>query len=182
MPTVANKGYKAELESNRRRHREVSVVTESAAARVAAPADEVFRFLDDPARFGEHMGRSDWRTAGMRMHYVLDAERGQAVGSLIRLEGQMLGVKLRVDEVVQLRDPPVRKVWTTLPGARLLVISAYRMGFETERLGTAQCVLHVFMDYEPAKPWLRSIAGMYARWCVNQVVRDATRRFGGQGR
>ena len=146
--------------------------------RIGAAAATVFDYLDDPARFGEHMGRGNWRTAGMRMRYVLDATRGQAVGSLIRMEGLMYGLKLRVDQVVEVRDPPRRKVWTTLPGARLLVISSYRMGFETERLAATQCRLQVFIDYEPARPWLRSIAAMYARWCVAQVLSDAIGRFG----
>jgi hypothetical protein len=67
--------------------------------RIGAAAATVFDYLDDPARFGEHMGRGNWRTAGMRMRYVLDATRGQAVGSLIRMEGLMYGLKLRVDQV-----------------------------------------------------------------------------------
>lgn len=56
-----------------------------ASALVAAPADRVFTYADDPARFSSHMSESSWMMGGGRMQIELDAGRGQTVGSHIRL-------------------------------------------------------------------------------------------------
>ena len=86
---------------------------DSVAVAVAAAPDALFALLDDPTRLGAHMQRRSWRTAGMRMDYVLDERRGQVVGAPIGLRGRLVGLRLNVDEVVIERDPPRRKVWET---------------------------------------------------------------------
>lgn len=143
-----------------------------------APA---FAYLDDPARLAGHMSQSSWRMGGSRMQFELDAQRGQAVGSHIVLRGSVLGLPLFVDEVVLTHDPPHGKVWETVDRPRLIVIGAYRMGFELTPDG-AGCWLRLFIDY--ALPdgflsrWLgRWLGPYYARWCVNRMCEDALATF-----
>jgi len=155
-----------------------------AAAQVPAPAREVFERLDDQTRLAEHMGRPSAMMGGGRMTYDFDALRGQAVGSHIRMGGEAFGLRLFVDEVVTVRDPPHRKVWRTTGEPRLIIIGAYEMGFEVADEGTGSR-LRVWIDYAlPDRSWARRVPGLaalYARWCVRRMVSDAVQHFTSAG-
>ena len=152
-----------------------------ASALVAAPADRVFTYADDPARFSSHMSESSWMMGGGRMQIELDAGRGQTVGSHIRLSGSVFGLTLSVEEIVTERVPPQHKAWETTDSPQLLVIGHYRMGFEITPQGNGS-VLRVYIDYakpeDPPGRWLGFIiGGYYARWCAQRMVRDAVKHF-----
>jgi hypothetical protein len=152
-----------------------------ASAFVAAPAESVFAYADDPARLSSHMSKSSWMMGGGRMKTELDAGRGQSVGSHICLSGRVFGLELSVEEIVTERVPPQRKGWQTTGSPRLLVIGHYRMGFEISSQANGS-LLHVYIDYSlpedaPAR-WLGSLFGrFYARWCTQRMVSDTAERF-----
>jgi hypothetical protein len=158
---------------------------EEMSVRLDVSASEAFAYLDDHRRFSSHMSQSSWRMGGARMEIVLDEQRGQAVGSRIRLTGRVLGIKLRVEEVVTQRLAPFHKQWSTIGNPRLLVIGHYRMGFDvTDESGQAR--VRIFIDYEPSssiflKPICRPLARMYAEWCVKQMAHDARGYFEREG-
>lgn len=145
-----------------------------------APPRSVFERLDDQTRLAAHMGRPSAMMGGGRMTYEFDALRGQAVGSHIRMGGEAFGLKLFVDEVVTIRDPPRRKVWRTTGAPKLLIIGGYEMGFEITD-DAAGSRLRVWIDYAlPAGGWakrLPALADVYARWCVRRMVSDAVQHF-----
>jgi hypothetical protein len=146
----------------------------------AAPAD-VFALLDDQTRLAEHMQRPSAMMGGGRMRYEFDAERGQAVGSHIKMAGKALGVPLFVDEVVVERTPPSRKAWRTAGVPRLLIIGPYVMGFQISPDHTGS-KLRVWIDYQLPAGRLshllgRALAPGYARWCVERMAEDALQRF-----
>ena len=156
------------------RHRE-------ATAFIAGPLESVFAFVDDHSRLSSHMSQSSWMLGGGSMHAELDDRKGQAVGSHIRLTGSAFGVRLFLDEVVTRREPPTRKEWATVGALQLIVIGAYTMGVEisAEAAGSR---LRVFIDYDlpigPMTRWLGvCFAGLYARWCVSQMLSDVAQRF-----
>jgi hypothetical protein len=66
---------------------------------------------------------------GGSMRYAFDTGGGRAIGSVITMQGDVLGLKLGLDEVITERTA-TRKVWETRGVPQLLVIGAYRMGFE----------------------------------------------------
>jgi hypothetical protein len=76
-----------------------------------------------------------------------------------------------------MREPPARKVWETVGEPRLLVIGAYRMGFDlSPRRATTS--LRVWIDYDLPRAALWRIVGavaghVYARWCARRMVSDA---------
>lgn len=150
-----------------------------------ASADAVFTLLDDHSRLSSHMTKPSWMMAGSVMTLEFDASKGRAVGAFIRLNGQVLGIPLSVEEVVTERNPPQRKVWSTIGRPHLIVIGAYRMGYEiTPRPRTSH--LRVFIDY--ALPdgtisyWLGCLFGnFYARWCTQRMTREAAMHFRNQG-
>ena len=152
---------------------------------VRAPISDLFTHLDDHSRLSSHMSKSSWMMGGGRMDTIVDAQRGQAVGATLKLEGVVFGVRLFVEEVVTERRPPHRKVWETVGMPRLLVIGSYRMGFDlTPRPGGSE--LRVFIDYAlPEKGfarWLgRLFGGYYARWCTRRMVADAAKAFAAAG-
>jgi hypothetical protein len=152
-----------------------------ASSRVFAPAQAVFARLDDQTRLAEHMGRPSAMMGGGRMTYEFDAQRGQAVGSRIRMGGEAFGLRLFVEEVVTVREPPLRKVWRTAGAPRLIIMGAYEMGFEISGEG-ASSRLRVWIDYQlPDRGWarhVRALAAFYARWCVGKMVTDAVQYFG----
>jgi uncharacterized membrane protein len=148
---------------------------------VAAPAERAFAHLDDHARLAGHMSGSSWMMGGGRMTIELDENAGRKVGSRIRLAGTALGVALSVEEVVTEHRPPYAKAWETIGTPRLLVVGAYRMGFELTPRGE-HAELRVFIDYElptgPVARWLgRLLGGVYAKWCTEQMVADTVKFF-----
>jgi hypothetical protein len=155
--------------------------------RIGAAPGRLFEHLDDHRLLSAHMSRRSWMMAGSRMALQLDERSGRAVGSHVRLEGRVLGVRLEVDEVVTVREPPRCKFWQTVGEPRLLVIGAYRMGFELEPLEDplrAPTLLKVLLDYSlPARasalPLGPRLGHAYARWCTRRMVADASRAFAG---
>jgi hypothetical protein len=143
--------------------------------------NQVFDYVDDHSRLSSHMSESSWMMGGGRMSIEVDEGRGQVVGSHIRLGGKVFGIKVFLDEVVTHRESPRKKVWETVGNPKLLVIGKYSMGVEIydEKGGSR---LRVFIDYElpteASTRWLGYLlGGMYAKWCVRQMLRDAREQF-----
>jgi hypothetical protein len=146
-----------------------------------APANSVFSHLDDHNRLSAHMSRPSWMMVGSRMAIELYASEGHAVGAIIRLHGQVLGIPLSVEEIVTERRPPWRKVWGTTGRPQLLVIGPYRMGFEITPIAQSS-QLRVFIDYDlpngPISRWLGRLFGnFYAHWCAQRMANDAAVHF-----
>lgn len=148
---------------------------------VGTSAEMLFDYLDDQASLESHMQKPSMMMLGGRMSYGFDDARGRAVGSVIRMQGKILGLVLSVEEVVTERQPPRRKAWETRGHPNLLVIGAYRMGFEINPSGQASR-LRVYIDYDYPGTFASKLLGplfgpIYAHWCVDRMARDAARRF-----
>jgi hypothetical protein len=150
---------------------------------VDADAHSVFAHLDDHRRLAGHMEKPSLMMAGATMRVETDALQGQAVGSLIRVTGRVLGVNLAVEEMVIERIPPMRKTWETRGEPRLLVIGSYRMGFTISPQGDRSRLV-VFIDYQlPPRGFARALALLfgraYAAWCTRRMAIDAVAAFAG---
>jgi hypothetical protein len=149
---------------------------------VPAPADLVFAFLDDQANLSSHMSRPSAMMLGTTMQIYMDPDRTRRVGSRFGFTGRILGVPLRVDEMVTARTPPSRKTWETTAEPTLWVIGRYGMGFELRAQGN-QSELLVFIGYNRPTGIVGRILGrlfgqLYARWCTRKMVDDAIKHFG----
>lgn len=136
----------------------------------------LFDALDDHARLTEHMAGMSWMMGGGKMTLELDQQGGRAVGSTMTLVGSAFGMRLALTERVTERVPPARKFWTTINEPDLLVIGAYRMGFDIVPNDDGSR-LTMRIDFAPSRkhPWLsRLFGGFYARWCVNEMLGAAT--------
>ena len=150
---------------------------------VDADAPSIFAILDDHRRLASHMEKPSLMMAGASMRVETDALKGQAVGSVIRITGRVLGADLAVEEVVTERVPPLRKTWETRGEPRLLVIGSYRMGFTISPQGDRSRLV-VFIDYRlPPRGlahWLALLFGRaYAAWCTRRMATDAAATIAG---
>lgn len=148
---------------------------------VGTDARSLFALLDDHRRLAGHMEKPSLMMAGATMRVETDALKGQAVGSVIRITGRVLGVNLAVDEVVTERVTPLRKTWETRGEPQLLVIGSYRMGF-TIAAQRNHSRLIVFIDYELAPRGFTRGLGLlfgraYAAWCTRRMANDAVAAF-----
>src|SRR5262245_56213532 len=150
-------------------------------ALVQAPIERVFAYVDDPTRLSSHMSKSSWMMGGSRMQIELDDDRGQRVGSRIRMNGRIFGLRLSLEELVTEYNFPHRKVWETTGTPNLLVTGHYKMGFE---IGSRDIdsLLRVYIDYRlphgVLTRWLGYLLGpFYARWCTQQMVNDTVKHF-----
>lgn len=162
------------MRQQRERHAE-------AVALIHAAPQQIFSRLDDQRQLAAHMTKGSWMTLGSKFNFELDEFQGRRVGSVIRMNGRIAGIGLGLDEMVNEYEPPKRKAWATLGEPRLLVIGAYRMGFNlaVEDDGAR---LQVWIDYLlPSRVplrWLGWLLGpAYARWCVRRMVEDARRGY-----
>jgi hypothetical protein len=148
---------------------------------VSATPGELFDYLDDQAHLGSHMKNPSKMMMGGSMTYEFDEASGRAVGSVIKMDGSILGFRLFVEEVVTEHQRPTRKIWETRGQPRILIMGAYRMGFEITPTG-ARSNLRVFIRYD-RPPSLTGrllspiFAPIYARWCVTRMATDAARHF-----
>lgn len=123
-----------------RRHSQASVILPVGAKRL-------FEFLDNHENLSGHMEtKKSLMMFGGSMHLILDEDRGQAVGSHIKMDGKVLGIPLHLDEVVTERTPYRRKAWETVV-AELLVIGHYKLGFDIESVDTETSKLTVHISY-----------------------------------
>lgn len=153
-------------------------------ADVDADAQVLFAHLDDHRRLAAHMEKRSLMMAGATMQVETDALQGQAVGSIIRVTGRVLGMNLAVEEVVTDRVPPLHKTWKTSGEPRLLVIGSYRMGFTISP--QADCShLVVFIDYQLPRRGFTQLLGLlfgraYATWCTRRMTTDAVAAVAGE--
>ena len=140
-----------------------------------------FEYLDEPKKLSARMGRSSMMMAGSKMDMILDEKQGRDLGSVIKMTGKMMGLDLFLQEKIVDRKPFEKKYWEAFGTQRLVILDQYRMGFSLKELGK-QTELTVSIQYRlPSKGISRIIgkmlAGFYAKWCTEQMTKDAERAF-----
>lgn len=148
---------------------------------IKSPIREVFVYADDHRNFSKHMNESSMMMGGSKMMIDLDEGKGQAVGSHIKMGGNVLGVELFLDEVVTIHDVPHHKEWKTVGDINLLVIGHYVLGYEIKE-DKGGVIFRVYIHYDLPKSlktrWLGILfADMYAKWCVRQMVKGVSDHF-----
>lgn len=151
------------------------------SASIQASPQEVFGYIDDHSSFSAHMSKSSWMLGGRSMDTRTDEKRGQEVGSHIRMNGKVLGIKIFLDEVITEHKPPFSKAWRTVGDLNLLVIGHYRMGLGISP-ENSHSKLKVYIDYELPQSFKTRFlgllfGGMYAKWCVNQMLNGVKKHF-----
>ena len=156
------------------RHAESSVV-------VRVAPEVAFAFLDAHENIAAHMDRPSWAMLGGTMTSTIDKLAGKETGSVIQIEGKVLGFSISLVEKIVERVPPRHKRWEIIGTPRLIVMGRYRMGFDIERAGDG-CRVTVVIDYDLPEGVWGSLSGQlfapaYARWCVQRIVQTVAHEF-----
>jgi hypothetical protein len=150
---------------------------EEYSGNVNAGIESAFEHLDDHLRLATHMSKRSWKMGWGKMDLRLDEKHGRDIGAHIVLDGRVFGIHLFLDEVVIERVAPTRKSWETVGEPRLLVVGAYKMGFDLTPNGSG-VQLRVSIDYDLPRSGLPHLLGRlfgrsYAKWCTKKMVVDA---------
>ncbi len=148
---------------------------------IFASPGEVFNFVDDPPNLSKHMEKSKPEMLWGWMKNTPDQKGGREVGSVMKINGSVLGVNISLIEKVIKREAPKSKAWQTFDGINLIVIGHYTMGFEIVPEGKSSN-LGVYIDYDLPKStktrWIGRLFGdVYAKWCVRQMLSDTQKHF-----
>lgn len=148
---------------------------------IKAGAESLFAYADDHTNFSSHMNKPSRMMGGGSMKIRVDDKKGQKVGSHIQMRGKVLGINLYLDEVVTRHEPPYRKEWQTVGDLKLVVIDHYKLGFKIEP-ENSNSRFRVYIDYDLPKSGGNRLlgyllGGIYARWCVNQMVSGVKKHF-----
>lgn len=160
--------------SEKQRHYEESSL-------VAATPNEIFGYADNHRNFSAHMNKSSVMMVGSSMNTHPDEKNFQEVGSHLRMDGNVLGIKLFLDEVVTQYNPPFQKEWQTVGDLSLVVIDHYQLGFKIEP-ENINSKLTVYINYDLPKAIGAYLVGylfgeMYAKWCVRQMLNGVKKHF-----
>ena len=147
------------------------------SVQVRAAAESVFTLLDSHENISAHMNRPTWAMLGGTMTSSVDELAGKEVGSVIEIEGQVLGISISLAEKIVQRVPPRCKSWETIGTPRLIVMGGYRLGFEIQGAGEG-CRVTVSISYELPHSQPEKVLGFlfgpaYARWCVSRIIEAA---------
>jgi len=118
---------------------------------------------------------------GGKMETKTDEGKGRKIGSHITMGGNVFGVRLFLDEVITIHEPPYHKAWQTVGDINLLVIDHYILGFELKPRDNGS-LLKVYIDYNLPKSSKTRLLGillsqMYAKWCVQQMLHGVEEHF-----
>lgn len=151
---------------------------EESSGEVDTSPEVLFELLDDHNRLSMHMTRRSWKMLWGQMNILPDAQHGRAAGSHIVLSGRVLGLSLFLDEVVTVREPPLRKRWETVGEPRLLVIGAYAMEFE---ITPNQKASYLTVRIEYCLPGTAPCFGAHFRQALCELVhqKNGSRRTAG---
>lgn len=151
---------------------------------LTASPQQIFEFADDPKNFSAHMNKRSWMMLGTKMDTIVDEREFKEVGSHMQMVGNIVGIKLYLDEVVTDRNPNEGKGWKTIPGKeklKLVVVGDYAMAFRIEEIPEGSNFT-VSIDYDlPKNPFNRALGylmgDMYAHWCVNLMLDGVKQHF-----
>ena len=156
-----------------------------AATVIDAAPEAVFDFLDDQANLSAHMSEPSAMMLGTTMSIHMEDDHTRSVGSRFGFEGRVLGVPLKVEEIVTSRTPPRTKAWETTKEPVLWVMGQYAMRFTLVPMAGGAS-LSVRIDYNDPTTFLPRLLGvmfgrLYAKWCGGQMCTDASRHFSSSG-
>ena len=155
------------------------VKSETATVAIERTAESVFAFIDDIRNVGFHMSeQSSMAMMGSKLRLEILSAQPTGVGATYRYSGKILGRALDFTESVTRYVPNREKVWRTVEGPRLLIMSSYEMRLAVDPLSPSSSRLTISIAYELPAAWFWRcvailLAGSYARWCLRRMCRDA---------
>ena len=131
--------------------------------------------MDDFSKTGMHMSESSMMMMGSKLTLEQLSENATGTGSTYRWHGKMMGMTIDFSETVTKWEFPRLKEWETNEGAKIIIMSWYRMWFEIVKHNNSSTVM-INISYLPPKEWYYKIlsfflANWYCKWCLNNMLR-----------
>jgi len=144
-----------------------------------APADMVFKCLDDLGVTGTHMTESSGMMMGSKLHLEYLTKQHTGIGTKYRWTGTMMGMNMDFTVEVTKWIEGVEKVWETIGESRMIIYSWYRMHLLVYPEGNSTKA-ELSITYEKPKGWFQKIvsflfADWYCAWCLKNMLTDAKR-------
>ena len=132
--------------------------------------------MDDFSKTGMHMSESSLMMLGSKLKLAHLSTNPTGVGAIYRWYGKIMGMTIDFNETVIKWQPPCLKVWETISEAKIIIMSWYRMWFET-RPSDNGTITKLSISYLPPKEWYCKIlsflfANWYCNWCLNNMLND----------
>lgn len=149
---------------------------------IQAPPEEVFKYIDDHEKYYSHV-MSFSKILGGNMNLEMDEQRGQAVGSRIRLAGKVFGKSLELEEVITKRQPPNTKVWETIGTPQFLIVGQYMYSVQIEPHNEGSTLTITFDSNPPLGSSLirRLFSDFYSKQCAREMVKFVRTQFKNKG-
>ncbi len=138
--------------------------------------EKVFAQMDDFSKTGMHMSESSMMMMGSKLKLEQLSQNSTGVGAKYRWYGKMMGMIMDFSETVTKWQPPKLKEWETVGGAKIIIMSWYRMWFEIAPAENGT-IAKSSIQYLPPKQWYYKIlsfffANCYCNWCLNNMLND----------
>jgi uncharacterized protein YndB with AHSA1/START domain len=140
---------------------------------IAAPPDEIWALLDDPARLGEWLAFAE-------SGEVLE---GEGIGRRQRMHGRWGRKRSEIDQVVVAHDPPRRLAWRHAaerldgrPAPRFAASTLFSMTLEPEGAGATRVTLR--SEQEPASALRGLVIRVFGRREVAGKLEESLDRLG----
>jgi predicted ATPase len=142
-----------------------------------APAEKVFKQLDDLSVTGMHMTNPSAMMMGSKLHLAYLTQQHTGLGSSYRWTGTMMGMKMDFTVEVTKWTEGVEKVWETIGESKMIIYSWYRMHLLVHPAGNTS-VAELSITYEKPKGWFAKIvsylfADLYCNWCLKNMLTDS---------
>ncbi|HMV07474.1 MAG TPA: hypothetical protein PKL56_11785 [Cyclobacteriaceae bacterium] len=150
-----------------------------------APAQQVFKTIDDLGVTGMHMTESSGMMMGSKLKLDFLTSNKTGIGSRYRWTGKMMGLVMDFTVEVTKWINGVEKVWETIGDTKLIIYSWYRMKLLlNETNGNTEAELSI--SYEKPKGFFNKmlcflLADWYCRWCLKKMLGDAKKAIADHG-
>ena len=147
----------------------------------AAGPEEVFGLLDDLGVTGMHMTESSMPMMGGKMNIEFLSENKSGLNTRYRWTGKVLWMVMDFTVVVTKWTRGQQKSWETQPGARMIIMSWFKMDLLTEG-NNLQTTAHLSISYQRPKGVFQRIlsfvlADWYCKWCLNNMLNDTQKKL-----
>lgn len=149
----------------------------SESIEINAPADVVFRHVDDIRNTGMHMTESSMPMMGGALALEVLSPNPLGLGATYRMHGKVMGMTIDFTETVTEWVPNRKRVWKTIGEPKLIIMGGYEMSFLVEPVGGGSR-LTFGISYDLPESFFGRILGWllgnwYGRWCLRNMCRDA---------
>ncbi len=155
--------------------------TKTKSILINSTSDKVFSQMDDFSKTGMHMTESSMMMMGSKLKLEQLSANPTGVGASYRWHGKMVGMTMDFSETVTKWQPPKIKEWETVGGAKIIIMSWYRLWFEImpAEKGT---IAKLSISYLPPKQWYYKILSFlftkwYCNWCLNNMLNDTKKNL-----